>query len=336
MKIIMETVFGSHLYHLDTPQSDKDFKGIFLPEPRDIILGKAPKCLDFSTGTKHSKNTANDTDRSLYSLTKFISLACDGDTVAIDMLHGDDSNLVIDSPIWQEIRKNRHKFYTKRLTGLFDYVRKQASKYGVKGSRLAALREVVDVLKEIPDEDYDPMWCGRSAWTRTKVKNRVGWVYSKLPINEFCDFITTDCPETGLQEFYEVLGRKFQLTVSIGEMKKSVYKLWEEYGDRARQAEANQGIDYKALSHALRGGYQLIEIFSHGDFTYPLPKSDLLLAVKAGKVSFKDIQEELEAVMQTVEILAQESEYPEEVDRGFWEDFVEKIYSEHVVSHYKG
>lgn len=41
MKIIMETVFGSHLYGLNTPTSDKDYKGIFLPHPRDILLGKA-------------------------------------------------------------------------------------------------------------------------------------------------------------------------------------------------------------------------------------------------------------------------------------------------------
>ena len=134
MKMITEMVFGSHLYGLETPTSDKDYKGIFLPHPRDILLGKAPKTIDTSTGDKSSKNTVDDVDRQLYSLTKFISLACDGDTVALDMLHASDDKLIANSEIWQYIRANRWRFYTTELTGLFGYVRKQAAKYGVKGS----------------------------------------------------------------------------------------------------------------------------------------------------------------------------------------------------------
>lgn len=328
MKIVMETVFGSHLYGLNTPTSDKDYKGIFLPHPRDILLGKAPKTIDTSTGDKSSKNTVDDIDRQLYSLPKFISLACDGDTVALDMLHADDSKLIANSEIWQYIRDNRWRFYTTELTGLFGYVRKQAAKYGVKGSRLAALREVYDVLQATDNAHYEE---NATSLVNTKVSD----IADKLPTNEFCRAILHYSEKGGMQNFYEVLGRKFQYTITVAEMKKSVYKLWDEYGERARQAEANNGIDWKALSHALRGGLQLISIYKHGDIVYPLEESQLLKEVKAGTKPFSFVQEKLEEVMGEVERLAAVSTYPKEVDREFWDDFIERVYRDHVVGYYK-
>lgn len=326
----METVFGSHLYGLNTPTSDKDYKGIFLPHPRDILLGKAPKTIDTSTGDKSSKNTVDDVDRQLYSLTKFISLACDGDTVALDMLHASDDKLIANSEIWQYIRANRWRFYTTELTGLFGYVRKQAAKYGVKGSRLAALREVVDVLNDTQNE-----MVVKTPLCNTTHRVKVGEVSHTFPTNEFCRFVTDTTMKSGCQDFYEVLGRKFQSTITVAEMKKSVYKLWDEYGERARQAEANNGIDWKALSHALRGGMQLIQIYKDGDIVYPLPDSAFLKLVKAGGVPFATVQEKLEEVMGEVERLAAISTYPKEVDREFWNDFIERVYSDHVVGYYK-
>lgn len=339
MKVVAEMIFGSHLYGLDTPTSDKDYKGIFIPHPRDILLGTSEKTIDTSTGNKSSKNTADDVDRQLYSLTKFISLACEGDTVAIDMLHASGDKLVVNSPVWQFIRQNRWRFYTTELTGLFGYVRKQAAKYGVKGSRLAALREVVDVL----GTTVYTTWGGAAAadlginvsldtyGKAIKVKD----IKHMFPENEFCRFVHDETQKAGCQDFYEVLGRKYQFTITVAEMKKSVYKLWEEYGDRARQAEANNGIDWKALSHALRGGYQLISIFKNGDIVYPLEHSDFLRKVKAGEVPFAEMTAALEEVMIEVEKLAAVSTLPKVVEREFWNRFVEKVYFDYVQEYYR-
>lgn len=315
-KIVMETIFGSHLYGLNTPNSDTDYKGIFIPDAKDILLGTAPKTIQSSTGDKHSKNTKDDVDRQMFSLSKFINLACEGDTVAIDMIHADDSKLVVNSDTWQYIRDNRHLFYTKKLTGLFGYVRKQAAKYGIKGSRLAALHEVVECIKTVDDS------------------KKVGDFKEYFPLNEFAYWIFATDKNGVNQIFYEVLGRKFQQTVSVKEMKTSLFKLWEEYGDRARLAMTNQGVDWKALSHALRGGYQLINIYKHGDLVYPMEQNPLILAVKTGTMPFNEVQEELEKVVQEVEILAENSHYPSSVDREFWEAFLEDVYSEHILGAY--
>ncbi|MGZ7230903.1 hypothetical protein ACXWOM_10615, partial [Streptococcus pyogenes] len=74
----------------------------------------------------------------------------------------------------------------------------------------------------------------------------------------------------------------FQTTITVAEMKYSLTKLWNEYGERARKAEANEGVDWKALSHALRGGLQLQEIYTTGDLVYPLKDAEFIKKVKAG------------------------------------------------------
>ena len=39
-KLVYLSQYGSHLYGLDTPSSDLDFRGIYIPSINDIILHK--------------------------------------------------------------------------------------------------------------------------------------------------------------------------------------------------------------------------------------------------------------------------------------------------------
>jgi predicted nucleotidyltransferase len=148
MRIIVKMKFGAHLYGTATSDSDLDYKGIFLPTKEQLLLGCVPKSHNYSTGKDYSRNTKNDVDTELYSLHYFIKLACAGQTVAMDMLHAPDSMILKKSKIWEEIVKNKQKFYTKNLKSFIDYARRQASKYGIKGSRINAALQVLEILKK--------------------------------------------------------------------------------------------------------------------------------------------------------------------------------------------
>ncbi|AZV01026.1 nucleotidyltransferase [Escherichia phage vB_EcoM_005] len=303
MRTVMKGYFGSHLYGTSTPESDVDFKEIFVPHPRDILLGTAMNHTNLNTNNTASKNTKDDVDHELYSLKYFFKLAAEGETVALDMLHT-PPELVVKSDlpdVWKFIQDNRSRFYTTNMKAYLGYVRKQASKYGVKGSRV---------------ED---------------IKHR-------LPENEFCEWVFHNHEKTGPQTFYTVLGRKYQTTLSLIELKQSLNKLDAEYGERARKAEANEGIDWKALSHAYRAGYQLKEIYQTGDLQYPLRTAPFILEIKQGLHAFKDVQAELEAIVDEVEtnaIWAAKNGMPEKVDMKFWDKFVEEVYLENHNSYYK-
>jgi hypothetical protein len=336
MKTVMKSYFGSHLYGTSTPESDVDFKEIFVPPARDILIGNVKEHMSKNTNNTSSKNTKDDIDHELYSLKYFFKLAADGETVALDMLHT-PPELVVKSDlpdVWKFIQDNRSRFYTTNMKAYLGYVRKQASKYGVKGSRLAALRNVLKVVNQIPDQWVDYREDGTQGQRRTKIVD----IKHRLPENEFCEWVFHNHEKTGPQTFYTVLGRKYQTTLSLIELKQSLNKLDAEYGERARKAEANEGIDWKALSHAYRAGYQLMEIYQTGDLAFPLREASIIKLIKAGELPFKEVQELLEDTVDLVEVLAIQAAkngMPDKVDMKFWDKFVEEVYLENHRSYYK-
>lgn len=336
MRTVMKGYFGSHLYGTSTPESDVDFKEIFVPHPRDILLGTAMNHTNLNTNNTASKNTKDDVDHELYSLKYFFKLAAEGETVALDMIHT-PANLVVKSDlpdVWKFIQDNRSRFYTTNMKAYLGYVRKQASKYGVKGSRLAALRGVLSIVNQIPEQWVDYQEDGSTKQRRTKVED----IKHRLPENEFCEWVFHNHEKTGPQTFYTVLGRKYQTTLSLIELKQSLNKLDAEYGERARKAEANEGIDWKALSHAYRAGYQLKEIYQTGDLQYPLRTAPFILEIKQGLHAFKDVQAELEAIVDEVEtnaVWAAKNGMPDKVDMKFWDKFVEEVYLENHNAYYR-
>jgi hypothetical protein len=294
--------FGSHLYGTATLESDLDYKGIFLPAKEDLLLGRVPKSFNYSTRKGESRNTKDDIDIELYSLHYFLKLACDGQTVAMDMLHAPENMILQNSKIWDAILINKQKFYTKNLKSFIDYARRQASKYGIKGSRINAALQVLEVLK-----DEDPS---------TKMKA----VWDQLPRVEHCYDVAPD--PNGMRQF-QVCGKSFQESATIGYVIPIIKKFYDDYGRRAKLAAKNKNIDWKAVSHALRAAYQTKEIITENTLTFPLREADFLRKVKQGKLDYlSEVGPELETLMAEVERLAFASNLPETVDRKFWDQFI--------------
>lgn len=299
MNVIMEGQFGSHLYGTNTELSDMDIKGIFLPSMRETLLNRVPKSVNLSSNKTHSKNTKDDMDIEYYSLHYFLKLACDNETVAIDMLHTDDKNLLVTSPIWKAIVINRQKFYTKNLKAFLGYAKRQADKYGIKGSRIAILEQVLSVI-------------------------------SSQESNTILKEITGLLPQTDLSslndEFYEVCGKKFNITVKVSYMQECLQKYLKQYGNRAHLAKTNEGVDWKAVSHAVRAALQVIEILTTNNLVYPLKEKELLLQIKQGNLSFVDeVEPLLIRLIDEAENLAEKSSLPAKVDREFWDDFLVNV-----------
>lgn len=297
MNIINEMLFGSHLYGLDTPNSDKDYKGIILPSKNQLLLGKTSFHVDQSTNSNGSKNTKDDIDKTYYSLQYFIDLACQGETVALDMLHGSPDKVTINSDIWQFLVDNRHRFYTKSMKAYVGYVRKQAAKYGAKGSRLAEIERVLNIANSATDDQT----VGQLQISESDV---VKWVNYKGNV------------------YIEVCGSKYQDNLKIPFLKRDLQKHFDKYGERTKLAKLNEGIDWKALSHALRAGYQARDIFTKGYFEYPLAETAILMDVKQGKLDFSVVEPMLSNLVEEVTRLAENSNYPDKVDRAFWDNFI--------------
>ena len=323
MTNIVKMTFGSHLYGTNTPQSDMDFKAVYIPSARDILLGRVKDVISTSTKpTGQLKNGAGDVDTETYALHKFLKLVCEGQTVALDMLFCPrefrPSEHIEDPYIWEEIVKNKDKLICKKYMSFVGYCRTQANKYGIKGSRMAAVEAVVAAIQ------------GLSGVKRIEeYKEWLQGVCDKHP--EHVKFVTSLDNNIGKDvEFFEVCGKKQPVRNTIFQARDCYYRIWHEYGERARQAKINEGIDWKALSHAVRIGEQAIELLTTGNVVFPRPNAGHLIRIKQGDYTYEYVAARIEQLLADIEIAAEKSKLRAEPDQEWVDDFIEYKYANSV------
>lgn len=309
MNQVMEVEFGSHLYGTSTPSSDRDIKGIYLPTSREILLGQIKR--NISSGPKKKegeKNVPGDVDKEYFSLGEYCKLLAQGQTGALDMLFAPNPTTWIENDwIWNTIYENRRKFLSKNVLSFIGYAQTQAAKYGIKGSRIAAVRKVLFFL-----EGKDP----HSRLDSLQI----------FPTDEFINFITIIGPQEKPIQHWEIVGRKFQMTATVKYVTAVLEKILEEYGQRALQAEKNEGIDWKALSHAVRVNFEGQELLSTGKITFPCPERHLLLDIKQGKMNYHDVATLIEEGLVQLKQIQNTSSLPEEPDYKWIDNFIYAVY----------
>ena len=302
--VIMLTKFGSHLYGTDTPESDTDYKGIFMPTAEQILLGKIPKTINFDSNPSNEKNGAEDIDCELYSFHYFMELACKGEMVAIDMLHANPENIIQTSELWGEIFTMRSMFYTTDMKAFVGYARKQAAKYGLKGSRLNSAERLITFLSKLDPE------------------SRMSEVWDDLPTDDNMKHQPNDSGVALKHMMFNFCGKQIQSTNKVKYTLDMVEKFYDSYGHRAIAAKNNEGVDWKAMSHALRAGCQIKEIFQTGDLQFPLQDADLLRKIKQGKFDFEFVINKVEVMLDDIEHLSMKSNLPETVNRESVNQFI--------------
>lgn len=304
MKKIVSVVYGSHLYGTNTKDSDTDLKGVYMPSFKDFYLNTIKNEENNSTKDIKDcrKNTKNDIDYSIYSFQYFIKLAIENQVVAIDMIHAPDSMILQSSNLWKKIVKNREKFYSKNIVPFIGYVQNQASKYGIRGSRLNDAKIFLDFLNKLdPDSKLKEYW----DWIPTS-EHILCFYNENDPIRQI-----------------EVCNKKFQETCKISYIKEIIEKFINVYGERAKLAAENKGIDWKAVSHAMRVLLEIIELFKYKTITFPLKEAELLKSIKLGFLNYvDDVLPLLEKLTDEAKELSEKSDFPKNVDVEFWEDFV--------------
>lgn len=307
--------FGSHLYGLQTPDSDTDYKGVYLPTIDQLLLGNYEKVINLDTNKTGNKNSSRDVDEEYIALPQFIRQACKGETFAIDMLHC--SEPIISSTIWEELVDNRCKFFSKNMKAYVGYVKQQAHKYGIKGSRLSELKSVID------DLEFEDFVGGGAVKIQDFPRDgSSGALYT----GKYVNWVTKNNKHGGTDLFYEVLGKMYQSTNTVDYVLDRLRKTYDTYGERAKQAERNEGVDWKAISHALRAGYQAKHIYNKGDFSYPLPENDYIYKVKTGQLDFKDVEYVLTTLVDDVEKLSEGCNLQGYVDKAYWDEWLLDVY----------
>lgn len=325
MKQIFRCVFGSRLYGTATPASDLDFKSVFIPDSRAILLQRVKGAInDKRPKAEFEKNVAGEVEEERFSVQKFLNLLADGQTVALDMLFAPEWAWT-DAPSWEwhEIVANKDRLITKRSQAFIGYAYKQASKYGVKGSRVAAGRSALQWITDAIDKGLS-LNEKLASWA---VANEY-----RIDSTEHMSIEDQIMPNGTVIRHWEVCGRKMPYPSSVKNARDILQRLVDEYGHRALQAERNEGVDWKALSHAVRVGTQAIELLQTGHVTFPLPNAAHVLEIKTGGRPYVSVAEEIEDLLEQVKAAAEKSVLRDAPDQEWIDDFVAECHRRQVMA----
>lgn len=323
MNKLFELEFGSSLYGTRTENSDLDLKAIYLPTAREIVLGTYKKTITTQRPKAvFERNNKDDVDIEVFSLDRYLKLLSEGQTVALDILFAHNEMFTAKNPanwhIFQEIKQNKDKLICKDLAAFIGYAKQQAAKYGLKGFRVAALEETLTWLETQPEnEKLDE----RMFSLRSFVYKPILPVKSELN-NEFISLEILNDKKGYSRDYLKVCDKYYQTNVKIKDIKEQIQKRYDQYGSRAIKAKLNEGIDWKALSHAVRVNSQGVELLNTGIMTFPRPDRQLLLDIKLGKMEYNEVADIIVEGLENLNSAQEKSTLRDKPDQSWIDDFV--------------
>ena len=248
----------------------------------------------------------------MFALQRYLGLLAEGQTVALDMLFAPAPELK--TALWEHIVANKERLLTKKSAAFVGYCRTQANKYGIKGSRVAAAREAAEGFALAVEKHGSAAKVGDILGDRPRI------------ISEHSSVVTKETTMGHVETYYVCCDRMVGFKNTLKEAAAIFKRVYEAYGDRARLAENNEGIDWKALSHAVRVGREALELLETHKITFPLPDAAHILEIKQGKLAYQTVAEEIELLLAKVEEASLTSTLRDSPDQAFINDLVFDTY----------
>lgn len=323
--VLMKCVYGSKLYGTDGPNSDTDYKTVFLPDFKDVLLGRQLRTKVRTTGTDETKNTKDDVDEQFVPLQTFAREFFEGQTYALELAMFVTHNPYAVPAFGLEHLDTKFKLFVQLLVKQFmhrdvkamvGYAWNQAQKYQLKGRRFNAL----ETLK-----DYLATWRSKNP-TATKV----GAFLSTAVLDGFFEtnkYFGEDCVlvNNNTLPAMRVMDKLVLSTVKLEELENTVNTLLKQYGHRSKAA-VDADVDWKSLYHALRVAFQARDLLRDGYFNVPYSEDrrKLLLAVKNGEMQMDYVADMLSDVVDELDAVRLHSPLQEKTDelRNEFEDFL--------------
>ena len=300
---------GSRLHGTDKPDSDHDFKGVYIPPLDFLLLGNKPAPIYVKQ---------DNFDCCLWPIQQFIQLCRNGETNAVDLYFAAQASLDKSKnlKLFFELlppEKLINRTQAKSFTG---FAIQMARRYGIRGERYQALKRI---------EDYF---------------NPSAWLAFKLDV-EYVNL------EIHMKKIAEVANNKDYCYLTVSNNTPSLFLCgkihhgsisMEEFLDRLKSHLANYGArvksnleapDWKSISHAVRVLAQYTELLKYGTMTFPLVHwVSYLKAVKSGQVDFHEVTDKIDQLVSQIDSRLLEME------NDFWAydeervlKFLNKVYS---------
>lgn len=337
-RTILVGLVGSHGYGLNRPDSDLDYRGVFIA-PKRYYLGfenveqkdggwDEPGIIDFLNNNK---------DTVIYELRKYISLLAGANPNIIELLWLKDYPLI--TPVGETLIKNRDLFLTKKV------------KHTYSGYAYAQIKKIESHRKWLlnpPQVKPNPADYGIEAeepLNKEELNAFLEYLYllvrGKIEYLEQSEqlykLITADIDFKGILKQYTLPDEAIDFTQEFTHSRKDfirllqrsqayqgalrewkAYKAWKENRNPARaEMERKSGYDLKHGMHCVRLLRSGVEILRHGQvFVNRHDAGDAgdLKAILRGEYSYEDLMKLAENLMQEMEIAYNHSSLPHRPD----------------------
>lgn len=274
-KIIFLMVAGSHFFNLNSPTSDRDFRGIYIP-----LNGKDNRRGEVSQKTnekKNTKNTSEDIDVTFFSLKKYLILLGNGDFNMIEMLFAPRDKILVTSEIYEQLRYLRSGIISNDISSFLGFIKKEYKRFGVDKNHYGIQDRFITFLRSIRKSYHETL---EDRWEQVVE-------YSKQD-DSFVKISSTWNVNKELPAIV-IAKRMFQHTVKIQYVLDALTENLSRYGAR-RKNQALAGVEFKGLYHAMRLILEAEDLLRTKELYFPF-KEERLAFLK--RIKNSDIDSDL-------------------------------------------
>ena len=274
-KIVFKCRSGSHLYGLNTPQSDVDFMSVIMPLPKDLLGLQQLEEIDNSTksSSENRRNTADDIDDHQYTLLRFVHLIMHANPEKTESLFAEPKNIELIEPEVQFLINNRDKLISKRVLHSFSgFAYSQKSKLIVKKERFGSLCETVDFMEK--NFSVDRLTTNSNDLTEEEAAN----------LNKMLKHYKGS--KNNCESFHKGLSPKMIHERLVSER--------DNYGWRVKtDSFSSLGYDIKFFYHCIRLLDECRQLLETGEIIYPFSGKvyDDIMSIRNGKISYERAME---------------------------------------------
>lgn len=302
-KIVAKLKFGSQLYGTNSPESDTDYKTIFVPSFAKFVCGdlqqqfKVKQHPDGSIAGPNDVMGAGCVEEEFISVPHFFSMLASGEVQTIECFFAILQRKVefCDPEFFELCEKfNREFMHSVPIYNMVGFAKKSAIDYVLRAERMETIQKVIEFFEKVQTRitsgRLDSMLDGATVIELLQAENIDGLEFGQIPIYKN--------GETQIPCFY-VAARCFGATTPISNVLQGLYSIKNKYGHRVSKIQGK--VEWKSMAHAVRTYEQAIEFLSTKQITFPRPNAeDLRLIIKNGYTE-EEIFERLRVVDQQIQ-----------------------------------
>lgn len=155
-KMLYTIKSGSHLYGLNTPESDIDYVSVFLPRSEDLLSLQKCEYIDNSSksSSENRRNTNEDVDDHQYALQRYLHLVLSGNPNLTEILFAPNNVVIVEDERFTFLKNNYDKLISSNVYNSFvGFSYSQRKKLEYKSKRFGQLEKSIEYLEIVFTQD---------------------------------------------------------------------------------------------------------------------------------------------------------------------------------------